>query len=54
MKAELTIIVLSILRALITYVFAIALGGNGCARDVIEQVMKAQGLWMSDKIAFGW
>lgn len=27
MKAELTIIVLSILRALITYVFAIALGG---------------------------
>ncbi len=29
-------------------------GGNGCARDVIEQVMKAQGLWMSDKIAFGW
>lgn len=29
-------------------------GGNGCARDVIEQVMMAKGLWMSDKIAFGW
>jgi len=29
-------------------------GGNGCVRDVIEQIMKAQGLWMSDKIAFGW
>lgn len=29
-------------------------GGQGCARDVIEQVMKTQGLWMSDRIAFGW
>ncbi|MBQ0056347.1 MAG: HAD-IIIA family hydrolase [Bacteroidales bacterium] len=29
-------------------------GGNGCARDVIEQVMKAKGLWMSDRVAFGW
>lgn len=29
-------------------------GGNGCVRDVIEQIMKAQGLWMSDKVAFGW
>ncbi len=28
-------------------------GGDGCARDVIEQVMKAQGLWMDDD-AFGW
>lgn len=28
-------------------------GGRGCARDVIEQVLKAQGLWM-DGIAFGW
>ena len=29
-------------------------GGEGCARDVIEQVMKAQGLWMSCNQAFGW
>ena len=28
-------------------------GGYGCARDVIEQVMKAQETWMSDD-AFGW
>ena len=29
-------------------------GGRGCGRDVIEQVMKAQGQWMADKRAFGW
>ena len=29
-------------------------GGYGCARDVVEQVMKAQGLWMSSAEAFGW
>ncbi len=29
-------------------------GGYGCARDVIEQVMKAQGQWMTDIKAFGW
>ena len=29
-------------------------GGYGCARDVIEQTMKAQGLWLSDEKAFGW
>ena len=29
-------------------------GGHGAARDVIEQVLQAQGKWMSDKIAFGW
>lgn len=28
-------------------------GGAGCARDVIEQVMKAKGMWMDDE-AFGW
>lgn len=28
-------------------------GGYGCARDVIEQTMKAQGLWMQGE-AFGW
>lgn len=29
-------------------------GGRGCGRDVIEQVMKVQGTWMSDDQAFGW
>ena len=29
-------------------------GGRGCARDVIEQVMRAKGMWMSDAKAFGW
>ena len=29
-------------------------GGYGCARDVIEQVLKAQGKWMADAKAFGW
>lgn len=29
-------------------------GGQGCARDVIEQVLRAQGLWLSDRHAFGW
>lgn len=28
-------------------------GGEGCVRDVIEQVMKAQGKWMTGE-AFGW
>lgn len=28
-------------------------GGHGVARDIIEQVMKAQGKWISD-VAFGW
>lgn len=29
-------------------------GGCGCGRDVVEQVLKAKGLWMSDAKAFGW
>lgn len=29
-------------------------GGYGCGRDVIEQVLRAQGKWMSDEKAFGW
>jgi len=29
-------------------------GGEGCGRDVIEQVLKAQGKWLSDAKAFGW
>lgn len=30
------------------------LGGEGCARDVIEQVLRAQGKWLSSAKAFGW
>lgn len=29
-------------------------GGMGCGRDVIEQVLRAQGKWIIDKKAFGW
>lgn len=29
-------------------------GGYGCGRDVLEQVMKSQGKWLSDDKAFGW
>ncbi len=29
-------------------------GGEGCVRDVVEQVLRAQGKWMSDAKAFGW
>ena len=29
-------------------------GGEGCGRDVIEQVMRAQGKWMDEANAFGW
>lgn len=29
-------------------------GGEGCARDVLEQVMRAQGKWLVDEHAFGW
>lgn len=29
-------------------------GGYGCVRDVVEQTLKAHGVWMSDQKAFGW
>ena len=29
-------------------------GGRGCGRDVIEQVLRAQGLWMSDETVYSW
>lgn len=29
-------------------------GGQGCCRDVIEQTLRAQGLWMNGSEAFGW
>lgn len=29
-------------------------GGEGCVRDVVEQVLRAQGMWMHNAKAFGW
>ena len=29
-------------------------GGNGCVRDILEQVLRAKGLWLSSATAFGW
>lgn len=29
-------------------------GGGGCVRDVVEQVLRAQGKWISSAEAFGW
>lgn len=29
-------------------------GGYGCGRDVIEQILRAKGQWLSDAKAFGW
>jgi 3-deoxy-D-manno-octulosonate 8-phosphate phosphatase (KDO 8-P phosphatase) len=41
------------IRAISKYISPVA-GGYGCARDVVEQVLKAHGCWMSDDTAFGW
>lgn len=29
-------------------------GGQGCARDILEQILKAQNKWMHNSTAFGW
>ena len=29
-------------------------GGEGCGRDILEQVLKSKGLWMHNAVAFGW
>ena len=29
-------------------------GGYGCGRDLLEQIMKAQNLWLKEDTAFGW
>lgn len=41
------------IKSVATYISHIK-GGYGCGRDVIEQVLRAQGKWMSDEKAFGW
>ena len=29
-------------------------GGYGVGRDLLEQILKAQGHWLDDRHAFGW
>ncbi len=29
-------------------------GGYGCVRDLVEQILKSQNLWLNDAEAFGW
>lgn len=29
-------------------------GGRGCARDILEQILRDQGKWMAGRQAFGW
>lgn len=41
------------IKAISTYISP-QKGGEGCARDVIEQVLKAQGKWLQEATAFGW
>lgn len=41
------------IKAISTYVSPVD-GGMGCARDILEQVMRAQGLWLTNEKAFGW
>ena len=41
------------IRGICTYVSSIS-GGYGCVRDVVEQVLAAQGKWMESEHAFAW
>ena len=41
------------IKAISKYISS-ANGGEGVARDILEQVLKAQNLWMNDNTAFGW
>ena len=41
------------IKAISTYVSQ-RNGGYGCGRDVIEQVLRAQGKWVMNEKAFGW
>ncbi len=38
----------------ISLYIATANGGEGCGREVVEQVLRAQGKWLADAKAFGW
>ena len=41
------------IKQISTYICPVK-GGYGCVRDVIEQVLRAQGKWMTNAEAFGW
>lgn len=41
------------IKTIATYISPIA-GGYGVARDLLEQIMKAQNLWALNEKAFGW
>ncbi len=41
------------IRAISRYISPLN-GGKGCVRDVVEQVLRAQGHWMANAEAFGW
>lgn len=41
------------IKEICTYVSPLS-GGYGCARDVIEQILAAQGKWMQGEHAFAW
>lgn len=41
------------IKKIATYV-SHAKGGHGCVRDVVEQILRAQGHWMTSAKAFGW
>ena len=41
------------IKEISTYISACN-GGDGVGRDVVEQVLRTKGLWLSDAKAFGW
>ena len=41
------------IKEIATYISPVA-GGYGVARDLLEQLLRANGMWMSDDKAFGW
>lgn len=41
------------IKAICTYI-SHKNGGQGCVRDILEQILKAQDLWMHNSTAFGW
>ena len=41
------------IKAICTYI-SHKEGGKGCVRDILEQILKAQDLWMHNSSAFGW
>ena len=41
------------IKAICTYI-SHKNGGQGCAHDILEQILKAKDLWMHNSTAFGW